>query len=271
MVIYSFYAPSTAGCVVANYQNGGCQLVAPPFAPTFQSPYTALFPPGSGYAPVPVPVAPKAEQHGPYVGGGGWPTVRFHCVFLCLMYSGPYVGGGGWPTVRKLQCGTALYRTVLQCTQQGTLYYWLFRTCFTTTTVYHSLHDIHSSQLLCATTTNYYFYYYYYCAPLHVTHSSHSLLLCTPRYAQTVCLSAGERPSSPRVRLRRGAAALSYVLNGVIRPLRARHFRIRVRRGPARLIRAVCTHAEPRVLGNAWRESPGGYVQRRVRARVHGM
>ena len=222
--------------------------MAPPFAPTFQSPYTALFPPASGYAPVPVPVAPKAEQHGPYVGGGGWPTVR------------------------KLQCGTALYRTVLQCTQQGTLYYWLFRTCFTTTTVYHSLHDIHSSQLLCATTTNYYFYYYYYCAPLHVTHSSHSLLLCTtPRYAQTVCLSAGERPSSPRVRLRRGAAALSYVLNGVIRPLRARHFRIRVRRGPARLIRAVCTHAEPRILGNAWRESPGGYVQRRVRARVHGM
>lgn len=68
-----------SGCALANYAKGGCQLVEPPFAVLSRSAENlVLFPAGSLAAPVPVPLANAREQHGPYVGGGGWPSVNGH-------------------------------------------------------------------------------------------------------------------------------------------------------------------------------------------------
>lgn len=67
------------GCALANYANKGCQLVQPPFAVLSRSAENwVLFPAESPASPVPVPAPNHVEQHGPYYGGGGWPTVNGH-------------------------------------------------------------------------------------------------------------------------------------------------------------------------------------------------
>lgn len=66
---------NTSGCEVALFTAQGCQLLAPPYAPVYGPGYTALFVPGAP-APPPVPLPNSIEQHGPYQGGGGWPTVN---------------------------------------------------------------------------------------------------------------------------------------------------------------------------------------------------
>ena len=68
---------ATPRCAIANYAAAGCQLVEPPVAPLPRDASSvALFPPGSAAAPLPVPANLRAEVHGPYQGGGGWPTVN---------------------------------------------------------------------------------------------------------------------------------------------------------------------------------------------------
>lgn len=68
---------ATADCALGNYQHGGCQLIAPPLAPLPRdSSCVAVFPQGGAVAPLPVPANLVAEVHGPYQGGGGWPTVN---------------------------------------------------------------------------------------------------------------------------------------------------------------------------------------------------
>jgi len=70
-------------CVLGNFAGGGCQLVAAPFALAPRpSGNVVVFPPGTAL-PLPggipaVPAPNRAEIHGPYVGGGGWPTVNGH-------------------------------------------------------------------------------------------------------------------------------------------------------------------------------------------------
>ena len=72
----------TPTCAAANFQGGGCQLVAEPLAPQLRDDASAvvLYPPSSVSAGLVVPVPffsyGGAEQHGPYQGGGGWPTVN---------------------------------------------------------------------------------------------------------------------------------------------------------------------------------------------------
>lgn len=62
--------------------HGGCQLIAEPLAPQLRDDASALvlYPPSSVSAGLVVPVPffsyGGAEQHGPYQGGGGWPTVN---------------------------------------------------------------------------------------------------------------------------------------------------------------------------------------------------
>lgn len=69
---------ATPGCAIANYKAStqDCLLIAPPFAPTSRRNSVALFPPSSANLPMPIPAIAGAEQHGPYQGGGGWPTVN---------------------------------------------------------------------------------------------------------------------------------------------------------------------------------------------------
>ena len=70
---------STPRCALANYQSGGCQLIEPPWAVLSRDQSAlVLFPSGSTEVPAPVPRANSIEQHGPYLGGGGWPTVNGH-------------------------------------------------------------------------------------------------------------------------------------------------------------------------------------------------
>ena len=71
---------ATPRCQLANYASGGCQLVEPPFALAPRAlDSSVLFPAGSTALPVPtVPMPNSREQHGPYFGGGGWPTVNGH-------------------------------------------------------------------------------------------------------------------------------------------------------------------------------------------------
>jgi hypothetical protein len=72
---------STPACAAANYEAGGCQLIAQPLAPQVRGASSlVLYPPASVAAgfivPVPVFSGSTPEQHGPYQGGGGWPTVN---------------------------------------------------------------------------------------------------------------------------------------------------------------------------------------------------
>lgn len=71
---------ATPSCVAANYESGGCQLVALPIAPLYRpsSEALVLYTPAAVAAGVlaQVPAPNQREQHGPYTGGGGWPTVR---------------------------------------------------------------------------------------------------------------------------------------------------------------------------------------------------
>jgi len=71
---------STPRCALANYAAGGCQLVEPPFAmaPRDSPESLVLYPPNSSLKPLGVPLGNLREQHGPYVGGGGWPTCNGH-------------------------------------------------------------------------------------------------------------------------------------------------------------------------------------------------
>ena len=68
---------ATPGCAAGNYQSGGCQLIEPPFAPLPRdASWVAVWPPATAAGILPVPAPNKAEAHGPYQGGGGWPTVN---------------------------------------------------------------------------------------------------------------------------------------------------------------------------------------------------
>jgi hypothetical protein len=71
---------STPRCALANYESGGCQLVEPPLAmaPRGDAGSMVLYPPNSTLEPLGVPLDNFREQHGPYVGGGGWPTCNGH-------------------------------------------------------------------------------------------------------------------------------------------------------------------------------------------------
>ena len=68
---------ATPPCAIGNYAAGGCQLVAPPAVPVPAAASSmAVFPAGSTLTPMPVPLPVSTEVHGPYLGGGGWPTVN---------------------------------------------------------------------------------------------------------------------------------------------------------------------------------------------------
>jgi len=69
---------ATPTCAAANYQNRGCQLVAEPLAPQSRdASAVVLYMDAGRVAPVPVfSYGATPEQHGPYQGGGGWPTVN---------------------------------------------------------------------------------------------------------------------------------------------------------------------------------------------------
>ena len=72
----------TPTCAAANFQGDGCQLIAEPLAPQLRDDassvvlYTAASVSAGLVVPVPFFSSSGPEQHGPYLGGGGWPTVN---------------------------------------------------------------------------------------------------------------------------------------------------------------------------------------------------